>query len=66
MADWTKYSVEKASEGGISQKYLKERAERNGFKVRFVYSCYIGHYGVEVDTTDKKRLEIFETEVLGW
>jgi hypothetical protein len=66
MLNWTKYSVEKATEGGISQSNLKEIATREGFKIRFCYSCYVGQYGVEVNTADKRKLEKFETAVLGW
>jgi hypothetical protein len=66
MIKWTKYSVEKASEGGLSQENLKERAVREGFRVRFTYSCYVGQYGVEVNTADKRKLNRFEKNVLGW
>ncbi len=63
---WERYSVDKASEGGVSQKDVRAGAKAMGLKVRFMPSCYVGQYGCEVNTSNRGVLDKFETDVLGF
>jgi hypothetical protein len=60
MKDWVYVgSVLKHNEGGIAQSVVKSQAKSLGFKIKFVSSPYIGHYGIEIKG-DMRRRSSFE------
>ena len=59
--EWTRIgSVLKATEGGIAQSHLRTVAKMIGVKIRFTSSPFIGHYGVEIATKDKRKIKRME------
>jgi hypothetical protein len=66
--NWSRFSVRKATEGGISQRDVKADIQGMypGLKVRFFHSCYVGDYGVEINTTDKRKLKKIKRDVFRW
>ena len=55
----------KYAEGGMAQTIVRCVASGIGVGVRFWPSPYVGHYTVEVDTRDKRKLARLDKE-LGW
>jgi hypothetical protein len=59
---YTAFTIEKASEGGISQKDAIALLHENGISAKTgCYSPYVGHYGLWVETkhTDKAEELLF-------
>lgn len=55
------YSCLKVSEGGpVSQKEAIKSIKAMGATVLPAYSCYVGHFGLEVEATEKQHKEIEE------
>jgi hypothetical protein len=57
-------SVTKATEGGISQKDIKQIAKRRGIECRVGPSCYVGQTAVYVRTENKRKVAAFVNEIL--
>lgn len=58
------YSLQWSNLGGkVSKRDVKAIAKRLGIRIRFDSSFYVGHFGVELFTRDKRKLARFEREV---
>jgi len=58
-------SISKQSEGGTSQRDVRDMAKDIGVKVRFGHSPYVGQYMACVATTDKRKVEKLERWLWG-
>lgn len=56
--------VTKSTEGGISQKDIKQIAKRRGIECRVGPSCYVGKTRVSVRTEDQRKVAAFVNEIL--
>ena len=59
------YSPLKAAKGGMPQSVVRSVAKTDGLGVRFSPGWYIGHYLVEVDTRNTRKLARLD-KLLGW
>jgi len=63
----TKFNVLKGTEGGISQRNLRDNAAAHGFdQLRFDHSSFVAHYGVWIPTKDRRKVDRFMSKVLHW
>lgn len=63
-AQWSEtYSILKATEGGTPQWMVKDIAKSLGVQVRFVHSPYVGQYGAQIKTRNKRTLARFERHI---
>lgn len=60
---YTICNVTKATEGGISQKDIKQIAKRRGLEVQCGPSCYIGQTAVSVKTENQRTINAFVREI---
>jgi len=49
-----------------TQKSMKEFAKILGVKVRFIYSMYVGHAGIEIEGGKRAIKKFLEQVGLGW